>query len=105
MGKIMPAFLIFIGFSFPAGVLIYWFASNVWTIVQQRIILKAAPPILGSGDSLPAKAAVGKKAKDASGKGATAKATGSKPASSKGNGATPRSKSSKPHPSSKKKKR
>jgi YidC/Oxa1 family membrane protein insertase len=104
MGKIMPAFLIFIGFSFPAGVLIYWFASNVWTIVQQRIILKAAPPILGSGDPVPAKAVVGKRPKERSGKGSPAKATGSKPAAGKGNGAA-RPKSSKPHPSSKKKKR
>jgi YidC/Oxa1 family membrane protein insertase len=105
MGRIMPAFLIFIGFSFPAGVLIYWFASNLWTIIQQRIILKAAPPILGMGGAVPAKAAIGKAPKDGSSKKDAAKAAGSKPGSTKGNGASARPKSSKPHPSSKKKKR
>jgi YidC/Oxa1 family membrane protein insertase len=98
IGKIMPLFLVFFGFGFPAGVLIYWFASNLWTIVQQRIILKAAPPIVGA-PAAPAKAAMGKTSKQASPKGAAAK--GNTPA--KGNGA-PRPKT-KPHPSSKKKKR
>jgi YidC/Oxa1 family membrane protein insertase len=96
VGKIMPVFLIFIGFGFPAGVLLYWFTSNLWTIIQQRIILKAAPPLVGPA-AVPA-TAKGVKAQ-ASGKQKTA----AKPASAKGNGAArPKSK---PHPSSKKKKR
>ena len=114
IGKVMPLFLVFFGFNFPAGVLIYWFASNLWTIVQQRIILKAAPPILGGGTPSPAtaKALKGgstKQVKSAkatsakSAKGTSAKTT-TKTAPVEGNGA-PAEKPSKPHPSSKKKKR
>jgi YidC/Oxa1 family membrane protein insertase len=102
IGKIMPAFLIFIGFNFPAGVLIYWFASNLWTIVQQRIILKAAPPIVSTGTPATAKALTGK-ASSAKAKPSSAKSTTAKSTSAKGNGATKTK--SKPHPSSKKKKR
>jgi YidC/Oxa1 family membrane protein insertase len=43
--KIMPVVLIVFGFSFPTGVVIYWVTTNLWTIVQQRIMLKAAPPV------------------------------------------------------------
>jgi YidC/Oxa1 family membrane protein insertase len=115
IGRIMPGFLVVIGFGFPAGVLLYWFASNLWTIVQQRIILKAAPPLVGTAAPATAKAAVGK---GGSSKGASVKSTakgssakgsakgGSAKSSVKsatGNGAT--GTKSKPHPSSKKKKR
>ena len=107
IGKIMPAFLIFIGFNFPAGVLIYWFASNLWTIVQQRIILKAAPPVLGTSTPATAKAITGKSGTKGSSAKASSKSTSAKSTSAKstakGNGA-PGAKS-KPHPSSKKKKR
>jgi YidC/Oxa1 family membrane protein insertase len=44
--KIMPFMLMFFAFSFPTGVVIYWLTTNVWMIVQQRLILKAAPPLL-----------------------------------------------------------
>lgn len=43
--KIMPILLMVFSFSFPTGVVVYWLTTNVWTIAQQRIILKAAPPI------------------------------------------------------------
>jgi YidC/Oxa1 family membrane protein insertase len=101
IGRIMPAFLIFFGFGFPAGVLIYWFASNLWTIVQQRIILKAAPPLVGP-NAAPTKAVVSKSGKSAAKK-TSAGPSSSKPSAAQGNGA-PRPKT-KPHPSSKKKKR
>ena len=39
MGKIMPLILGVFSLNLPAGVSIYWVASNVWTIVQQRFIL------------------------------------------------------------------
>lgn len=49
--KVMPFILVFFGFSFPAGVILYWVTTNCWTIVQQRIMLRAAPPIaVGAGD-------------------------------------------------------
>lgn len=41
--KIMPAMLMFFAFSFPTGVVLYWLTTNVWTIVQQRIVLHAVP--------------------------------------------------------------
>lgn len=103
IGRIMPVILVVIGFGFPAGVLIYWFASNVWTIVQQRIILKAAPPLVGGdGGAKGAKASKGASPAKAT---KASKATGAEPPAAKGNGATARPRSSKPHPSSKKKKR
>lgn len=36
----MPIFIIFIGFSLPAGVLIYWFTQSALTALQQYIIEK-----------------------------------------------------------------
>jgi YidC/Oxa1 family membrane protein insertase len=44
--KVMPLILVVFGFGFPTGVVLYWVTTNLWTIVQQRIILKAAPPIV-----------------------------------------------------------
>jgi YidC/Oxa1 family membrane protein insertase len=41
--KIMPVMLMFFAFSFPTGVVLYWLTTNMWTIVQQRIILAAVP--------------------------------------------------------------
>ncbi len=41
--KFMPAMLMVFAFNFPTGVVIYWLTTNVWTIVQQRIILRAVP--------------------------------------------------------------
>lgn len=49
--KIMPVMLMFFAFSFPTGVVLYWLTTNVWTIVQQRIVLHAVPhnvPATGS---------------------------------------------------------
>ena len=43
--KIMPVMLMFFAFSFPTGVVMYWLTTNVWTIAQQRIMLKTSPPI------------------------------------------------------------
>jgi YidC/Oxa1 family membrane protein insertase len=49
MGKIMPVLLMVFSFSFPAGLTIYWLTTNVWTIGQQRMMLKVAPPPDTSG--------------------------------------------------------
>lgn len=43
--KVMPLILLVFGLGFPAGVVLYWVTTNIWTIIQQRIMLKAAPPI------------------------------------------------------------
>lgn len=41
MMRIMPIFLGFISLNIPAGVNVYWFTSNLWTIVQQEVIFRA----------------------------------------------------------------
>ena len=40
MGRVMPLFLGFISLNIPAGVIIYWSVSNLWTIGQQYVFLK-----------------------------------------------------------------
>jgi YidC/Oxa1 family membrane protein insertase len=75
--KIMPVILIVFGFGFPTGVVIYWVTTNVWTIVQQRIMLKAAPPVTTT------KATAAK---------AKAKEKGSEPAAKASSGKTPAAK-------------
>jgi YidC/Oxa1 family membrane protein insertase len=40
MGRIMPVFLGFISLNIPAGVIIYWIVSNLWTIGQQTIFFR-----------------------------------------------------------------
>lgn len=43
--KVFPLILVVFGIGFPMGVVLYWVTTNLWTIVQQRIMLRAAPPI------------------------------------------------------------
>jgi YidC/Oxa1 family membrane protein insertase len=119
--KVMPLILVVFGFGFPTGVVLYWVTTNVWTIVQQRIILKAAPPVIPPTKST-AKAGTaskGKKATSDKGKKATsdkAKKDGAgkppvqggpgKPAKKSPTKKSPSSTSSpSPHSSKKKKKR
>ena len=72
--RIMPAVLLIFGFGFPTGVVLYWVTTNLWTIVQQRIMLKAAPAIdAGAGKAGGATSkgkADGKSSTKGSGKGA-----------------------------------
>jgi YidC/Oxa1 family membrane protein insertase len=94
--KIMPLMLMVFSFNFPAGVVIYWITTNLWTIVQQRVILAAHPLPAAAGGPAPKK-----------GTPATAKAAtpDSSKASPNGGGKRPATTSSKPHPSSKKKRK
>jgi YidC/Oxa1 family membrane protein insertase len=39
--KIMPLFFGFIGFTFPAGLVLYWTTSNLFQIGQQTLLLRA----------------------------------------------------------------
>jgi YidC/Oxa1 family membrane protein insertase len=99
--KIMPLLLMVFSFNFPAGVVIYWVTTNLWTIVQQRIILKAHPPIaVGAGGG----AVVPKKQSPKTPATAKAAAPNSSKASPNG-GKSSATTSSKPHPSSKKKRK
>ena len=38
MMVVMPVFLVFISWSLPAGVLLYWFVSNLFYILQQYVL-------------------------------------------------------------------
>lgn len=106
--RIMPFMLMFFAFNFPTGVVIYWVTTNAWTIVQQRIILKAAPipaaPADG-GKAKPKTEMTKPKTKQDPGKSKPQGAGKQKPSA----GATPEDGStppkSRPHPSSKKKRR
>ncbi|KZE39176.1 membrane protein insertase YidC [Microbacterium sp. T32] len=40
---ILPLAFIFSGIFFPLGVVIYWFVSNIWTMVQQFIVIREMP--------------------------------------------------------------
>jgi YidC/Oxa1 family membrane protein insertase len=55
MGKIFPIFFGFISLTIPAGVVVYFAASNVWQIAQQAIMFRNTPA--PTGDAKPAKPA------------------------------------------------
>jgi YidC/Oxa1 family membrane protein insertase len=63
MGKIMPLLLGVFSLNLPAGVSIYWVASNIWTIAQQRFILgktaMATSPAGGAGPAAGGSAGAG----------------------------------------------
>ena len=50
MSRIMPLILGFVSLNIPAGVIIYWVVSNVWTIGQQSYFLKRQPAVPGGSD-------------------------------------------------------
>ena len=37
--------------NFPAGLLVYWITTNLWTIVQQFIVRKTVGPVVKPGDA------------------------------------------------------
>lgn len=45
MTRVLPIMLMVFSFNFPTGLVIYWITTNLWTIAQQRIILRVAPPL------------------------------------------------------------
>ena len=73
--KIMPFVLVVIGIGFPSGVVFYWLTTNVWTIVQQRIMLRAAPPVDAKGSDKGAKDAKALKSGKGEGKAGASKTT------------------------------
>ena len=44
MKVFIPISVLFSGFIFPLGVLLYWFTSNTWTLLQQMYINRYHPP-------------------------------------------------------------
>lgn len=96
MTRIMPIFFMFIGFSFPSGVVLYWITGNLWMIAQQQLILRVVPQ---EAAALPAKSGAG-----GGGKSVTSKPPKGSPSKSEGdNGQRSPTRASKPHPSKKKK--
>ena len=41
--RLTPVLFIFILYRFPAGLMLYWVTTNLWTIMQQIIIRRTAP--------------------------------------------------------------
>ena len=96
--KIMPFFLMFIAYTFPTGVVLYWLTTNAWTIVQQMLVLKVVPHEAPPGGPKEGKTAIPATA--------TSKPAKSSPTATEGdNGQRSPTRASKPHPSSKKKKK
>jgi YidC/Oxa1 family membrane protein insertase len=40
---ILPVVFLFSGLAFPIGVMFYWLTSNVWTMVQQWLVIRNMP--------------------------------------------------------------
>jgi YidC/Oxa1 family membrane protein insertase len=80
--------IMFIG-KWPAGLFIYWFTSNLWTIAQQFVIMKVMPA------PVPAEASAGASGGKSGGakKVQAAKASGGKSGGAKGQGSKPSTKS------------
>ena len=43
---VLPFSFAIFGFSFPIGVLLYWLTTNVWSMGQQRYVIKRMPPVV-----------------------------------------------------------
>ena len=80
MGRIMPIMLMVFAYNFPTGVVLYWLTTNLWTIGQQNLMLRVAPPVTATPK---------------------AEVTATTEVGETGGSTTP----SKPHPSSKKKRK
>src|SRR5688572_22307784 len=100
--------------SFPAGLLVYWITTNLWTIVQQFIVRKTVGPVKpvaategGGGGLFGGLMGGGKKEEtDATGRPAVGGAAANKPKSSgSGNGDKPTRRASAPPPPPRRKKK
>ncbi|MGG7465486.1 membrane protein insertase YidC [Plantibacter sp. YIM 135347] len=40
---ILPFVFLFSGFAFPLGVMFYWLTSNIWTMIQQFLVIRNMP--------------------------------------------------------------
>ncbi|MFN2388646.1 MAG: YidC/Oxa1 family membrane protein insertase [Actinomycetota bacterium] len=101
LGKIMPVMLMVFTYQFPTGVVLYWLTTNVWTIGQQRLMLRAVPQAPEDANGRAAAGSASSKPTSKPGGAKPPKGGPPKPASSAADGAA----KPKPHPSSKKKKR
>lgn len=51
---VSPLFLGIFGLRISVGGLLYWFTSNVWSMVQQLVVIRRMPPIVEAGSGPPA---------------------------------------------------
>jgi YidC/Oxa1 family membrane protein insertase len=86
--------------GFPAGLLVYWITTNLWTIVQQFIVRRTVGVV-----KPPPKAEVAAAGAGAGGSVSTAKAGKAAKSTGGGNGNTPTRRTAAPPPSSRKKKK
>ena len=101
----LPFFFVLFVWQFPAGLLVYWITTNLWTIVQQGIVKKRLGPLRPEGmeqeslgDMLKKLSGQGQEAAtDGAGTGA-AKAKPKAAARARGNGAEPKGRPSGPPP-------
>lgn len=110
--KVMPVFLMFIGFSFPAALVMYWTVTNVWTIAQQRLMLGKLPPMVtrpgdkgDQGDKEGTKQAGDGRAPSGKSAKAPKPSSGKPPAKARGNTGDGRKAPAASSPSSKRKRR
>ena len=54
--QFMPLLLIFASLSFPAGLTVYWTATNVWSIAQQYVLLRRVGELVEATGKKPAAA-------------------------------------------------
>ena len=40
---VLPFVFVFSGFAFPIGAMFYWLTSNVWTLIQQYLVIRTLP--------------------------------------------------------------
>lgn len=50
MMMIMSVMMVWIGWTIPAGVILYWVTSNVFMLIQQYVMLRVLPTEGGEGD-------------------------------------------------------
>ena len=99
--RIMPVMLMFFAFTFPTGVVLYWLTTNIWTIGQQRLMFRVAPPVEAGGKPPATRKGGGGDGRSTATPGRTARARPGGPPPGDGQKAP----AGKPHPSSKKKKK
>jgi YidC/Oxa1 family membrane protein insertase len=46
---LFPLIFLLYGFKFPIGVLLYWLTTNVWSMVQQRFVIRRMEPVAAGG--------------------------------------------------------
>ena len=56
--KILPLFMGFFYYQMPAGLVLYFVASNLWTIAQQEVLNRAIPPLQTAPDVATSEAVV-----------------------------------------------